>query len=335
MAAPRDAPRAGDRVMLTGLSSKRLNGTPGTVLTTPAAPGRVVVEFIDPTSGARTRKAIKVANLLQIPLPSVKPQDILIIDPVELHASVASIRACVRPLEHSLGNDPREIAEKAVLRERLGWQNPRGLFGYSVRCMYKDLYIYFDYADTTSDVNELATYAFRMYNLDGEQCRCLNAFDWKAIRGPAVVIRVEPPRFSGPPAPPAFARKFSRHNPSLEVDEMIETLCFFRDSEFTAQKIAATRDAQRYLKLEEATGRVREGHRPAAAYVLGPTGVKRPVSKVVRDNGSCDNCGKQGAVAGGLKTCKQCKAVRYCSKACQKAAWKGGHKRVCKELSKN
>ena len=47
----------------------------------------------------------------------------------------------------------------------------------------------------------------------------------------------------------------------------------------------------------------------------------------------CDQCGAtQGTFAGGgggeLKRCSRCKTPHYCSKECQKGAWKV-HKRVC------
>ena len=38
------------------------------------------------------------------------------------------------------------------------------------------------------------------------------------------------------------------------------------------------------------------------------------------------------AVAAGLKMCGKCRRVTYCSKGCQVAAWKGGHKQLCKSL---
>ena len=45
-------------------------------------------------------------------------------------------------------------------------------------------------------------------------------------------------------------------------------------------------------------------------------------------------CGKATGVSeaagAGLKKCKRCLRVMYCSKSCQVAAWKGGHKHECK-----
>lgn len=39
----------------------------------------------------------------------------------------------------------------------------------------------------------------------------------------------------------------------------------------------------------------------------------------------CDQCGKKGA----SKFCSACHKVYYCSKECQRRAWKGGHKEEC------
>ena len=44
---------------------------------------------------------------------------------------------------------------------------------------------------------------------------------------------------------------------------------------------------------------------------------------------NCWECGKMNAT---LLCCAQCKASRYCSKACQINAWKGGHRGACLEL---
>jgi MYND finger len=41
---------------------------------------------------------------------------------------------------------------------------------------------------------------------------------------------------------------------------------------------------------------------------------------------TCAFCGSEGR---DLSLCAGCKKVRYCSKACQKASWKGGHKNDC------
>ena len=48
-------------------------------------------------------------------------------------------------------------------------------------------------------------------------------------------------------------------------------------------------------------------------------------------------CGQQigasEAAGAGLMKCARCRKVLYCSRACQKAAWKGGHKQECEELA--
>merc|ERR1711998_665737 len=46
----------------------------------------------------------------------------------------------------------------------------------------------------------------------------------------------------------------------------------------------------------------------------------------------CDHCGATAEEAGlkqRLLVCSGCGAARYCSAQCQKAAWKGGHKKTC------
>jgi hypothetical protein len=41
---------------------------------------------------------------------------------------------------------------------------------------------------------------------------------------------------------------------------------------------------------------------------------------------ACAGCGD---CASELKACSRCKAVYYCSKECQSAHWKSGHKAAC------
>ena len=47
-------------------------------------------------------------------------------------------------------------------------------------------------------------------------------------------------------------------------------------------------------------------------------------------------CGQQvgstESVGAGLKICGRCRQVAYCSRNCQKAAWKRGHKKECEAL---
>ena len=46
---------------------------------------------------------------------------------------------------------------------------------------------------------------------------------------------------------------------------------------------------------------------------------------------SCANCGDRDKE---LKSCAQCRAAKYCSKACQAAAWMRGHKEHCHIMGK-
>lgn len=43
----------------------------------------------------------------------------------------------------------------------------------------------------------------------------------------------------------------------------------------------------------------------------------------------CGNCGQPEKKAGDFNVCGRCFKVRYCSRACQTAHWKGGHKMFC------
>jgi hypothetical protein len=50
----------------------------------------------------------------------------------------------------------------------------------------------------------------------------------------------------------------------------------------------------------------------------------------------CKNCQKSAlASANSMKRCSGCKAVWYCSRECQVAHWKKGHKNYCERLDKN
>ena len=61
----------------------------------------------------------------------------------------------------------------------------------------------------------------------------------------------------------------------------------------------------------------------AAAAAAGRAGEAGGGKKVI--SSPCGNCGKAGTLQ-----CARCKAVRYCSGACQKTHWKkGGHKKAC------
>ena len=55
-------------------------------------------------------------------------------------------------------------------------------------------------------------------------------------------------------------------------------------------------------------------------------------------SGGCSHpgCGQligvSEAAGAGLMRCTRCRQRTYCSKACQKAGWKGGHKQECQRL---
>lgn len=44
---------------------------------------------------------------------------------------------------------------------------------------------------------------------------------------------------------------------------------------------------------------------------------------------SCDFCGAEEQMGSKLQRCEACKASRYCSKECQRGAWKDGHRETC------
>jgi hypothetical protein len=58
--------------------------------------------------------------------------------------------------------------------------------------------------------------------------------------------------------------------------------------------------------------------------------------KLCCNNLGCTSMAKVGEMLLGssCKLCSGCKAARYCSKACQDAAWKQGHNKVCKRITK-
>ena len=48
---------------------------------------------------------------------------------------------------------------------------------------------------------------------------------------------------------------------------------------------------------------------------------------------SCGQCGKREEEGETFSHCSRCKIVTYCSKACQKQHWRGGHKDTCQAAS--
>ena len=46
---------------------------------------------------------------------------------------------------------------------------------------------------------------------------------------------------------------------------------------------------------------------------------------------TCGYCGREGD---GLLKCAGCGTVAYCDRRCQKKAWKGGHRELCKRIQR-
>jgi hypothetical protein len=53
--------------------------------------------------------------------------------------------------------------------------------------------------------------------------------------------------------------------------------------------------------------------------------------KLCCNNHGCSSMGKLGELQLG-QGCSSCKAAKYCSRECQTAHWKMGHKSVCKRI---
>ncbi|KXZ50412.1 hypothetical protein GPECTOR_16g586 [Gonium pectorale] len=197
----------------------------------------------------------------------------------------AALAAAIGPATLPSGLD--EDVEKAHLRAKRGWRDPRGLFGYSKDSPYKDLFVYFDAADRSSPVNVAASKAFYCYGLDGRQ----GAPDWSVIRGPCVIMRlplptmrntlwvmciyacVAPGSVSGIGACSQVAvpndgqmaactgevEHFDfEYKPLIGRGELVDTLLFFRERD--AQKVALKRDATQ-------TAVIRAKVRPYVPYV--------------------------------------------------------------------
>ena len=43
----------------------------------------------------------------------------------------------------------------------------------------------------------------------------------------------------------------------------------------------------------------------------------------------CAHCSTQASIGNSLMTCARCKSAFYCSRSCQAAHWKAGHKKIC------
>jgi len=290
------------------------------------------------------------------------------IAPTKFNDSPSTIRAAIRsstdlpvPGYENIFCDESVILSH-LSRRRAGqsqtprWRDPRGLFGYSKDSEYKDLYAYFDYGDKTSPVNELATKALAMYGLGG----AMGEPNWKCIRGTVILERLEPDTNFCPGL---------TYNPNITMEEIYQTLIFFRDSKYSAREIATRRDSVRMMRgmgmrgaregfgfgfgsiNGQSFGGFGSGSGGAKAFMdlinssqsssslqthyLGPTGETRKKKQVDMDQDKCDHCGKRQALIGRkLKKCTVCQVTFYCGKECQKAAWKK-HKKICRTLSQS
>mmetsp|Transcript_2650 Transcript_2650/g.5659 ORF Transcript_2650/g.5659 Transcript_2650/m.5659 type:complete len:103 (+) Transcript_2650:1020-1328(+) len=65
---------------------------------------------------------------------------------------------------------------------------------------------------------------------------------------------------------------------------------------------------------------------------LGHANAIKSAAKYERESSMrCANCLKPKSENGSLSKCKKCKVMRYCSKDCQVAHWRAGHKQECCE----
>ena len=264
----------------------------------------------------------------QAAAPSSTSHSYLTVEPLPLSASETTIRAAITPCEclpvPKRYHPGRRLEQREIkrLQEEISWATPVGLFGYSHDGYYKDLWCYFDRADTTSPVNKLVDRAFRMYGLGGMQVRGKPTF--APIRGPAIICKMEPdPNFA---PPPPFV-----YNPVLSVDDIYNTLVFFRDNKKSAHRIALARDAQR-LKNQNPMLGMGMGMGMLSAHYASGAGNFRKASSLARDDQQCAHCGKTEAMAGKLMRCP-CYLVKYCSAECQRED-RSRHKMACKNALK-
>jgi hypothetical protein len=205
--------------------------------------------------------------------------------PLKLTASEETIRSAIKfssvlPVPgFSLDTPQIEAIEIDYLSRTLGWSDPRGLFGYSETSEYKDLYVYFDYGDKTSAVNELATKAFKMYGLGGAMVGRAEP-TWGNIRGTVIIVRLEPD--------PTFSPNLV-YNPNFTLDEIYRTLVFFRDAEVSAHKIAVKRDCARFNKSPTSGPHPGLGSGVFTTYI-GPAGT-RTAQQAQADLDTCAKCG--------------------------------------------
>ncbi|KAG1675337.1 hypothetical protein FOA52_016011 [Chlamydomonas sp. UWO 241] len=137
------------------------------------------------------------------------PAAALAIEPTSDHTR-QGLRACIKPCALKPTSDP---ADKAWLKQALGWKEPVLLMAYSRNGQYK----------TT---------------------------DWTSIRGTAVVMHADPPMgvslFDGKLVPDAPGSGPKSKSESVSAAEMVETLLFFKGKD--THKIARKRDKERTMR---------------------------------------------------------------------------------------
>jgi hypothetical protein len=86
-------------------------------------------------------------------------------------------------------------------------------------------------------------------------------------------------------------------------------------------------------QLQQLLHRTVGAKRAAALRDIGATVCAEFPVKLCCNNPGYTSMDKVGEMLLG-SSCSGCKAARYCSKACQGAAWKMGHRKVCKRITK-
>ena len=83
------------------------------------------------------------------------------------------------------------------------------------------------------------------------------------------------------------------------------------------------------LSLQWLKMAARQGHNEA---ILA---LKRARSQAVPESLDrvCSHCSTQASESNHLMTCARCKSAFYCSRNCQRAHWKAGHKKICVAFS--
>jgi len=117
----------------------------------------------------------------------------------------------------------------------------------------------------------------------------------------------------------ASSRGHSMASMNVELDEHAVVMRMLRKNE----------------KLLDPTFRSHEAERRSASdgwrtSFVSPTSVESKPSTSKKTEAAAMECSRPGCAKRGKSTCNRCKKVKYCSITCQKAHWKGGHKKECK-----